>query len=92
MKISALGHIRTFKGIPFLSYVWRDPVLPLNTLLGPKMRYLGNDIIILSLEAMKNMFEIAATNLKMARERGDPKNDPLPRRLQLGNSIGPKSY
>ena len=44
----------------------QDPVLPLNTLLGPKMRYLGNDISILSLEAMKNMFEIAATNLKMA--------------------------
>ena len=43
----------------------RDPVLPLNTLLGPKMRYLGNDINILSLEAMKNMFEIAVTNLKM---------------------------
>ena len=44
----------------------RGPVLPLNTLLGPRMRYLGNDINILSLEAMKNMFEIAATNLKMA--------------------------
>ena len=43
---------------------WRDPVLPLNTLLGPKMRYLGNDMNILLLEAMKNMFEIAATNLK----------------------------
>ena len=44
----------------------RDPVLPVNTLLGPKMIYLGNDIIILSVEAMKNMFEIAATNLKIA--------------------------
>ena len=44
----------------------RDSVLPLNTLLGPKMRYLGNDINVLSLEAMKNMFEIVATNLKMA--------------------------
>ena len=60
----------------------RDPVLPLNTLLGPKMRYLGNDINILSLEAMKNMFEIAATNLKIAREKGDPKNNPLPTKLQ----------
>ena len=44
----------------------RDPVLPLNTLLGPKVRYLGNNINVLSLEAMKNMFEIAATNLKLA--------------------------
>ena len=43
----------------------RDPVLPLNTLLSPKMRYLGNNMNIILLEAMKNMFEIAATNLKM---------------------------
>ena len=31
---------------------------------------------------MKNIFEIAATNLKMARERGDPENNPLPTKLQ----------
>ena len=41
----------------------RDPVLPLNTLLEPKIRYLRSDVNVLSLEAMKNMFEIAATNL-----------------------------
>ena len=46
----------------------RDPILPLNTLLGPKIRYLGNDINILSLEAMRNMFKIAATNLQNAQE------------------------
>ena len=46
----------------------RDPILPLNTLLGPNIRYLRNDINILSLEAMKNMFEIATTNLQNARE------------------------
>ena len=54
------------KESPFFLMFGRDPVLPLNTLLGPKMRYLGNDINILSLEAMKIMFEIATTNLKMA--------------------------
>ena len=43
----------------------RDPVLPLNTLFEPKIRYMGNDINVLSLEAMKNMFEIAAANLKL---------------------------
>ena len=67
---------------PFLLMFGRDPVLPLNTLLGPKMRYLGNDLNILSLEVMKNMFEIAATNLKMAREKGDHENSPLPTKLQ----------
>ena len=51
------------------------------------MRYLGNDINVLSLEAMKNMFEIAATNLKMALERGDPKDNPLPSKLQPGDTV-----
>ena len=54
------------KESPFFLMFGRDPILPLNTLLGPKMRYLGNDINVLSLEAIKYMFEIAATNLKMA--------------------------
>ena len=65
----------------------RDPILPLNTLLGPKMRYLGNDINILSLEAMKNMFEIVATNLKIAQEKGDPKDNRLPNKLQPGDTV-----
>ena len=56
----------------------RDPVLPLNTLLEPKVRYLRNDINILSLEAMKNMYEIVATNLKMAREKKDPPKNHKP--------------
>ena len=54
------------KESPFFLMFGRDPVLPLNTLLGPKMRYLGNDMNILLLEAMKYMFEIAAMNLKIA--------------------------
>ena len=71
------------KESPFFLMFGRDPVLPLNTLLGPKMRYLGNDINILSLEAMKNMFEIAATNLKIAREKGYPEKNPYPLNCNL---------
>ena len=51
------------------------------------MRYLGNDINILSLEAMKNMFEIAAANLKTAREKGDHENNSLPTKLQPGDTV-----
>ena len=33
------------------------------------------------------MFEIAATNLKLARERGDPKDNPLPNKLHPGDTV-----
>ena len=33
------------------------------------------------------MFEIAATNLKLARERGDPNDQPLSNKLQLGDFV-----
>ena len=66
------------KESPFFLMFGRDPVLPLNTLLEPKVRYMGNDINILSLEALKNIYEIATTNLKMAREKKDtPRNHKL---------------
>ena len=54
------------KESPFFPMFGRDPVLPLNTLLEPKIRYMGNEINILSLEAMKNLYEITTTNLKLA--------------------------
>ena len=62
-------------------------LMSINTLLGPKMRYLGNDINILSLEAMENMFKIAAINLKIAREKGDPENKLSLTKLQPGDTV-----
>ena len=61
---------------PFLLMFGRDPILPLNKLLQSKIRYLGNDENILSLETLKNLYELVATNLRFARQRYGNK-DPI---------------
>ena len=38
------------------------------------------------------MFEIAATNLKLAREKGDPENNPLCIKLQPGDTVLVKNH
>ena len=75
------------KESPFFLMFGRDPVLPPNTLLEPKIRYMGNDINILSLEAMKKLYEITATNLKLPQEKGDPQEQPIPTKLQPGDMV-----
>ena len=48
---------------------------------------MGNDINIISLEAMKNIYEVAATNLKLAREKGDLQGPIPPAKLQPGDTV-----
>ena len=50
----------------------RDPLIPLAKLLRPKLRYLGNEESILSLETLQNIYQLVVTNLKTAREKRQP--------------------
>ena len=75
------------KELPYFLMFGRDPILPLNTLLEPKVKNMGNDINIISLETMKKLYKIAATNLKLAQEKGDPQEQPPPIRLQPGDMV-----
>ena len=71
----------------------RDSVLPLNKLLSPQFRYLGNDLNMLSLEALKNMFHLAAENLCKARSRRDPSVPKhLPHHFEVGNTVLIKNH
>ena len=47
----------------------RDAILPLNKLLQPQVWYLGNDENILSMQALKNIYEVVAQNLKIAQAK-----------------------
>ena len=69
----------------------RDPLLPLTKLLKPKIRYLGNDENILSLEALKNMYQLVVTSLKYAREKRQPRTYVEPK-LKEGNLVSVKDH
>ena len=57
---------------PFFLMFGRDPLLPLTKLLRPKLRYLGNEESILSLESLQNIYQLVVTNLKTACEKRQP--------------------
>ena len=50
----------------------RDLLLPLTKLLRPKLRYMGNEESILSLESLQNIYQLVVTNLKIAHEKRQP--------------------
>ena len=54
---------------PFFIMFGRDPRLPLVELFQHKLRYLGTDETILSLQALRNMYLVIAENLHKARDR-----------------------
>ena len=55
---------------PFFLMFGRDPRIPLTEALRPRLRYLGNDEVILSQEALKNMYLVVTENLRCTRGTG----------------------
>ena len=60
-------------------------------MLQPNVRYLGNDKNILSLEALKNIYQLVVTNLKLAREKRQP-NVHLDPKLKEGDLVLVKDH
>ena len=71
----------------------RDSVLPLNKLLSPQFRYLGNDLNMLSLEVLKNMFHFATENLCKAQSHRNPSFPKhLPHHFEVGDTVLIKNH
>ena len=84
---------------PFFIMFGRDPQILLTEILGPRIRYLGTDKTILSLESLHKMYLIVAENLQKARMRDkNPKkwthtirpNDLVMVKKHLGKTFDPK--
>ena len=54
---------------PFFIMFGCDPRLPLTELFKHKLRYLGTEQSVLSLQALRNMYMIIAENLRKSREK-----------------------
>ena len=76
---------------PFFIMFGRDPRIPLTKVLEPKIRYLGNDETILSLEALQKMYLIVAENLRKARSRGKNRN-PRTHTIQVNDLVMTKKH
>ena len=75
------------KESPFFLMFGRDAILPLNRLLQPQVKYLGNDENILSMQALKNIYEMVAQNLKLACAKITDNINPIPTKLKEGDLV-----
>ena len=70
----------------------REARIPLDTMFQSQIRYLGNDENILSIQALKNMYQLVAENLQKARKRMSPISFPQPNKLKTEDSVMIKDH
>ena len=80
------------KESPFFLMFGRDPRIPINEFLTPKIRYLGDDENILSLESLKQIYHLVAQNLKLARERMSKNKGTYPSKLKKHDLVMIKNH
>ena len=72
---------------PFFLMFGRDPRIPLQQMLTPKLRYPGDEDNILSLESLKRICYLVAQNLKLVRERLGKDKKTYPSKLSKNDLV-----
>ena len=91
---AALSAIRTSvndssRHSPFFLLYGRDPVLPMDTLLKPKIKYLGEDHLAIKLERMHRAYVDVKENMAATRARNQAARwgDPHLEDFQVGDAV-----